>query len=83
MGPLYALLSQDLLLLPLFHCKGPHSPNIAKGLVCYTRCPGNLHGDRERGISCRQKRQKEGQGEWARDAGKNQGGQVKNSSTCS
>lgn len=54
MGPFNTLLSQDLLLLPLLHCEGPHSPNIAKGLVCYTCRPGNLHGDREIGSSCRQ-----------------------------
>lgn len=48
------LLSQDLLLLPLLHREGPHSPNAAKGLIGYTCRPGNLHGDREIGSSCRQ-----------------------------
>lgn len=49
MNPLYTLPSQDLLLFPLLHSKGPHSSNIAEGLICYTCCPGNLYEDREIG----------------------------------
>lgn len=41
--------SQDSLFFPLLHGEGPHSPNVAQGLIGYTRCPGNLHGVQETG----------------------------------
>ena len=73
--------TQDSLLLPLLHGEGSHGPHVAQGLICHTRCPGDLQGTQKL-----ESQDADGEGDRGAQGAEKEGstgGEGGNSDTCS